>query len=222
MTIPFSVYDFFGYLASGFMLLCVTDYAFDGNWILRESLPPVQLAVYVVLGYILGHVVANVSSYLLEHRFLRGILVSPEETLFDEKPREGGWASIFPVFYKPFPAETRNRVLEKARRAGIDRAGRGLFFHCLPVVMTHEHVLGRLNTFLNLYGFCRNTSMAAMFSVPLLIAGQIAHFQWPKFWWTVGALCLAVGMFYRYLKFFRHYTEEVFRVYAELPRRDEA
>src|SRR3954466_12904060 len=34
--------------------------------------------------------------------------------------------------------------------------------------------------------------------------------------WAGAALVGAVGMFYRYLKFFKHYTTEVFNSYAEL------
>lgn len=34
-------------------------------------------------------------------------------------------------------------------------------------------------------------------------------------WWAALAVIVAIGMFYRYLKFFRLYTTEVFVTYAE-------
>ena len=52
--------------------------------------------------------------------------------LLNEKA-ESGWARVFPVFYQPFPPETRRRVLER-EGPQIKRPGRGLFFHCLPIV----------------------------------------------------------------------------------------
>ena len=33
--------------------------------------------------------------------------------------------------------------------------------------------------------------------------------------WAGVTIVIAIGLFYRYLKFFKHYTEEVFRDYAE-------
>jgi hypothetical protein len=35
-------------------------------------------------------------------------------------------------------------------------------------------------------------------------------------WWAAGAAALAVGVFYRYLKFFRQYSLELYTSYAEL------
>lgn len=218
MKIPFSAYDFFGYLACGFLLLCAADYAFDGGWLLKENIWTVYVVFYTGVAYVVGHIVAHLSSFFLEHKFLRGVLVSPEETLFDEEKRKGLWPCIFPIFYKAFPPETRKRVLEKAKTFDIVKPGRGLFFHCHPIVLRENQVSERLNSFLNLYGFCRNTSMATLLAVPLLVFGMIANgFDEGKMWWIVVAAVVAIGMFYRYLKFFKHYTEEVFRTYAELP-----
>ncbi len=218
MKIPFSIYDFFGYLASGFLILCAADYAFDGEWLLRKELWTVHVVFWTLLSYIIGHIIANISSFLFEYKFLREILISPEETLFDEQKRGGFWPCIFPIFYRPFPMETKRRVLEKAKAAGIERPGRGLFSHCLSIVMGQSHTLERLGTFLNLYGFSRNISMAALLAVPILIAGMIkTGFEANKLYWLIVGFVIFIGMFYRYLKFFKHYTEEVFRAYAEMP-----
>jgi hypothetical protein len=223
VKLPFSVYDFFGYLASGFVLLVAADFAFDGGWLLREKFPPVLALFLVTLAYVTGHIVANISSFVLERKFLRGVLRSPEETMFGHR-RSSRWASIFPGFYDPLPNETQERVLERAKRvAGIERPGRGLFFHCHPIVKREEATLVRLNTFLQLYGFCRNVCMSAFLAVPLLGIGvardAIARHvvATDKLLWIGVAIVAAVGMLYRYLKFFREYTAEVFRTYAETP-----
>jgi hypothetical protein len=36
-----------------------------------------------------------------------------------------------------------------------------------------------------------------------------------KLWWAAGALFAGIMLFYRYLKFYRHYTLEVFTSFAE-------
>lgn len=221
MKIPFSVYDFFAFLATGFLVLCAADYAFDLGWLQKEKLPPGMIVLLTLGAYVLGHLVANLSSYWLEHKFLRGVLKSPEETLFEEA--KGGWVRLFPIFYKPFPAETQKRVFDRAKAAGIHRPGRGLFFHCHSIVKRDQSTADRLSNFLNVYGFCRNMSMASLLSGVMLLYAAIRHMDWKtaaglqtdKLVWAGVALVVAIGLFYRYLKFFKHYTEEVFRDYAE-------
>ena len=223
MKIPFSVYDFFAFLATGFIVLCAVDYAFDLGWLQKKDLPP-GILVFIILGaYILGHLVANLSSYFLEHRFLRGILMSPEHTLFEET--KGFWSRVFPIFYRTFPPETKKRVFARAKTAGISQPGRGLFFHCHSIVKRDKCTADRLRNFLNAYGFCRNASMASIISAAILLYAGLrewdrdldstAGINFDKLTWAAVAIVVAIGLFYRYLKFFKHYTEEVFRDYAE-------
>jgi hypothetical protein len=213
--LPFSVYDFFGYLASSFLLFAAVDHAFDGGRLLGDS-PKFMLGLlWLVVAYIAGHLIAHVSSVLLEQGLVRRVLRSPEETLFQERPCSA-WARLFPGFYRPFPKEIRERVLVKAHeQAGIAGAGRALFFHCHTIAKRDQATLGRLNSFLNLYGFCRNSTLALSVAAAVLIAGALFGGDFGKLWWAAAALVGSVGMFYRYLKFFKLYTEEVFRTYAE-------
>ncbi|AMV19634.1 hypothetical protein [Planctomyces sp. SH-PL14] len=221
VKIPFSVYDFFAFLATGFIVLCAADYAFDLGWLQKDKLPP-GMIVFLTLGaYVLGHIVANLSSYFLEHKFLRGVLKSPEETLFIETV--GGWSYLFPIFYKPFPVETQKKILDRAKAAGLDCPGRGLFFHCHTIVKRDKGTADRLSNFLNVYGFCRNACMASLIAAAMLFVAAVRHLKLKsgavldgdKLVWAGVAVLVAVGLFYRYLKFFKHYTEEVFRDYAE-------
>src|SRR5690349_20651672 len=120
MTIPFSPYDFFGYLANGFLILCAFEYAFFGTCLAEKDWKVGPTVLYLVLAYIIGHIVANVSSYLLEHVVVRRGLRSPEETLFE--PQQKTWRSLFfPIFYQPFPTETQRRVLAVAEKNGFDK-----------------------------------------------------------------------------------------------------
>lgn len=207
--IPFSVYDFFGYLASGFVLIAAADRSLGRGWLLGRSLDLVSGILLVAIAYVLGHVVASLSSFLLEWKVTRERLGPPEATLFGGET--GTWrARLLPGYYRPLPETTRERVLEKAReKAGIGEPNRALFLHCHSLVKREQMVLERLNSFLNLYGFCRNVSAASVLAVPVLLAGG-------AWWWALVAAVVAVAMFQRYLKFFRHYTAEVFVSYAEV------
>jgi hypothetical protein len=220
--IPFSIYDFFGYLAAGFVLILSVDYAFQGGWLLRDNLGTVLSLFWLLAAYVAGHLIAGISSALLEQGLVRSILGSPEETLFHDHSNSR-WRHVFPAFFRPLPKETRHRVLQKAARlAAIDEPGRGLFFHCHPIVKRDQPTLERLNTFLNQYGFCRNLSVASFLAAIVLLVGAL--WSWrsgqdegaPRLYWAGIAIVVAIGMLYRYLKFFRHYTVEVFVTYAEL------
>ncbi len=223
--IPFSIYDFFGYLAAGVLLLAASDYAFDRRWLLRDDLGLVAGVFWTVVAYMTGHIIANIAGDVIERRLVREVLRSPEETLFwDQLPASRyGWRRFFPGHHRPLPAETQARLLAKAdERAGIKEPGRALFFHCHPLVLREQATRDRLDTFLHLYGFCRNTSMALLLVIPVLLAGALAHAvagtpTGDQIWWAIATAPLAmVGMFYRYLKFFREYTIEVLRTCAEV------
>jgi hypothetical protein len=64
--------------------------------------------------------------------------------------------------------------------------------------------------------------VASLLAAVVLVAGAL--WSWhrgrddgaPRLYWASIAIVVAVGMLYRYLKFFRHYTVEVFITYAEL------
>ena len=71
--------------------------------------------------------VAHLSSVILEHYFLRRVLRSPEEHLFSSDSHIF-WAKLFPGNFKPFPQETQDRILNKARQNNAPLAPRPLFF----------------------------------------------------------------------------------------------
>jgi len=221
--IQFNAYDFLGYLASGFLLLITIDYVFNGGNLAKPS-PPIGFAIFwVLLAYILGHLIAHLSSTLLEINFLRGVLGSPEEHLLAEKSNSP-WARIFPENFKPLPKTTQERILARAAKEGVSTASmRSFFFHCHAIAKRDRVTLERLNQFLNQYGFCRNITMVLLLAAVilplaaliLLAQGKYGSIDWQKFVWGAASLVGAYGMFLRYLKFFRHYTLEVFMSYAE-------
>lgn len=220
--IPFSVYDFFGYLASGFVVLSAYDFAFGLGWLTTRSVPPGMALLAVLLAYVTGHAVAHLSSVLIELYFLRGVLKSPEEHLLAQFPPTSRWRFLFPGNYAPLPHETQDRIRRKAKAAGVEPTGRALFFHCHPIVKRDQATLERLNTFLNLYGFCRNLSMGLVISAAILGVGALQRLGGPlpdsvRVRLSLASISLvgAYILLLRYLKFFRHYTLEVFISYAE-------
>jgi hypothetical protein len=220
--LPFTVYDFFGYLSAGFVLLVGLAAAFTGTESWQRTPGATVGLLLVVVAYTAGHVIANVSGYLIEGTLVGKILGTPSTILFqDDKP---SWAKLLPGYYRPLPQEQRERILERAATAGHDRPrqGQGLFYHCFSAAKERESTMARLSTFLNLYGFCRNMALSTLLVALALVVGMLlgtaetGHLVAPG-WWAAGALLASIGLLYRYLKFFRHYSVEVFVSYAEPP-----
>ncbi len=208
--LPFSVYDFFAYLTSGFLLLAAIDFGFFDAEHLKKD-PNITPALLAILGaYIVGHLIANVSAYLLERLLVGKALGRPVTILFaSTQPK---WRRrLFPGYFSSLDPATQRRVLAAAQTAGVDEPGQGLFELCYPAAQVEPVKQARLSTFLNLYGFCRNISAAALLAaLSLVLARLIAEAPAGALHWAAAAGVVAVGMFYRYLKFFRHFSIEVF------------
>ena len=81
--IPFSVYDFFGYLSAGFLTIIALEYAFGSADVLHTEHTVAFGFVIVVVAYMVGHIVAHLSSVILENWIVRKALKSPEHHLLN-------------------------------------------------------------------------------------------------------------------------------------------
>jgi hypothetical protein len=218
--IPFSIYDFFGYLASGAVLLAAFVASFFGDEPFAAS-PTILLGLLlVIVVYSLGQIVANLAGYLIEQRIVRDRLGTPTDILFGVRAPSHNQARLFPGYFRPLSPRVAAQVKD---RAG-DRKGEDLFFHCHACMKSDPVVQGRLDTFLNLYGFCRNTTVAMSIAAFCLALGALSGTAEtgsvaPPAWWLVLGIFAAAGLFYRYLKFYRQYAVELFTSYAETESR---
>ncbi|MFL5899118.1 MAG: hypothetical protein ACJ76D_11780 [Solirubrobacterales bacterium] len=214
--LPFSVYDFFGYLAAGAVVLAAFVASFFGVEPFEASPALIVGFLLVIAVYALGHLVANIAGDLIERRIVRKRLGTPTDILFGRDAPNKRAAHLFPGYFKKLPPGVQAQVKARAK----DRAGDDLFLHCHARMKADTVVLGRLDTFLNLYGFCRNTMMAMLIAAACLLGGimlgtaETGPVAGPG-WWLGLCLVGAVGLFYRYLKFYRQYAFELFTSYAE-------
>jgi hypothetical protein len=219
--IPFSVYDFFGYLAAGAVVIAGVIGAFLGSDLLQQS-PSLPIGLLLLItAYTTGHIVANLAGDLVERRVVRKRLGQPTDILLGTTTLGAVGRRLLPGYASALPPGVQDRIKTLANQRGLSEdRGDALFFHCHAVMKSASAVQGRLETFITMYGFCRNMAVALLLADALLGIGILAHTadtgaQIAPGWWLAILFVGAIGMFYRYLKFYRQYAVELLTSYAE-------
>ncbi len=213
--IPFSSYDFWGYLSAGFLLLFALDHVAGTDLLMRNSWTIVQGIIAVSAAYIVGHLVAGMSSVIFE-RFLTGQLLGyPRNVLFGDAKAWKCVRRLSPSYFQALPTELRKAALDKGQALGVSRPGEALFWLAYQHARAMPAVIARLTDFLNLYGFCRNIALVAFIDATVLAWS----YQWGSgtkedAYWALAALIIGIGMIFRYLKFLRLYAVELFTAFA--------
>ncbi len=215
VQIPFDAYDVFGYLASGLLVIVGMELVFGFPRVIGRELKVVDAALLLLGMYVSGQIVAAPAKTILEDGLVDRVLGRPNVNLFRTRRPSIRWF-LFPGFYKPLPAAIQKRILDRAEREGVKGTGEALFLHVRysPGVLNNEKLLSRLGSFLSKYGWARNLAFT---SLTVGLALLIRSWFWPDPELTkYGLTVIAIGVLlvYRYLKFFRQYSYELFNSYG--------
>jgi hypothetical protein len=211
--LPFDAYDFFGYLASGLVLIVGMQFVLGFPSVVGRDLQPVEYALLILAVYVFGQIIATPSKALLEDIIVTRGLGAPNVNLMRDQAHWAGWI-VFPNFCKPLPPPVRNRIESKIGDPAISGESLFLAIRFNPATLANEPLIKRLESFRDRYGFNRNLSFSCLVvGLALLIKGNIAMDAASlRYGWATMAL--AVLLFYRYLKFYRQYTYELFNTFA--------
>ena len=208
---PFSVYDFFGYISAGFLLISAWMYFVKNQLNFTDDL--MTNFVFIIIAYILGHINAMPSKFFLEDLIVGKVLKKPNINLFNKNRK--CWYRLFPGYYKSLPKKQIDKILTKSKTHQIDEPGESLFIHAFVRVKSIEDANTRLKSFLNLYGFCRNISFSLFLIFILIVVLYTKSNDKNLLIWATLSFFSFIAMFYRYLKFYRLYSFEIFINYAE-------
>ena len=215
--IPFDPYDFFGYLASGLLVVLGMEFAIGFPHVVGQELKPFDIIALVFGMYIAGQIIATPAKAILEDGVVDKLLGRPTENLFRSK-RPWLRRILFPGFYKPLPKTIQHRIVTRVRAENGSTSGEGLFLHVHyhPEIRSDEKIVAKLQAFLNKYGFSRNLAFASLLAGGATLI-RSAVWNDPRiapYGWT--AVIVGVLLFYRYLKFLRQYSYELFNTYSGL------
>lgn len=220
----FSDYDLLAYLACGFTAMALYDTLAGTHLVMGSSWTIGDGLAAIIGAYVLGQVLASPPSLLLERGLVRGLLGRPSEVLLRPRPKTGVRAllanTIMGEYFIPLEGGLAHRV--RAAAGDADAVGEGLFWRAFAAARADVSAAARLESFLRLYGFCRNFAFIAMIGAVAFaataISGAVAHAPYDAvahdWWMAAGAGVIAIGMLQRYLKFHRLYTVEAFVAFA--------
>jgi hypothetical protein len=153
----------------------------------RSTWTFVEGLIAVAAAYVVGHLLAGLSSALLERRFVNKHIGKPSVILMGEVGRHKWLRYLYPEFYEPLPKATINKILAKGRSEGITEPGEALFWLAYDNVRKNRAAERRTGTFINLYGLCRNLSQTAVLVSAMLIVSAQFHGQPGDYWWAAPA-----------------------------------
>ena len=207
---PFTDYDFWAYISSGFVFLFALDHSLQLAIFQRPTWTVVEGLIAVAVAYAVGHLLAGCAAAILERRFVRKYLGRPSLLLLGVREGPKWFQYVNPEFYEPLPKAIIDKILAKARTEGITEPGEALFWLAYDHIRQKKFRHARVSTFLNLYGLCRNLSMTGFRVCAMLILSALYWNRPVDYWWAAASALLGVGMLLRYLKFYRHYVLEVY------------
>ncbi|MGE5193802.1 MAG: hypothetical protein ACM3U2_15000 [Deltaproteobacteria bacterium] len=216
--LPFRTYDIPGALAAGFLVLAACEAGYDGSWLIDQDWNPERITVYGSIALCIGLVVALASRYLIEHKFVLGWLKAPEENLLGGAafgPRD--WRRrLFPAHYAPLEEGTRGRILSAAGGEGPDGPTTPRVRRACAAVQRVRITSNAFSLSLHLYTTYRTLCLGLLLVSAILASGIVWHSavsvwgqaEWRKLGYCLLSLFEAVGMLYRYLRFYRRHAVE--------------
>jgi hypothetical protein len=210
--LPFSAYDFFGYVAPGLILLVGLEWTLGYPHLLHSDLKLFGMAAVTLAVYAGGQMIAGPAKTVLETWLACRWIGRPSNHLLGAEPPK--WAKrVFPAFCEGLPAATQERVRTRARAGGVHDIGEPLFqfvrYHdgCL----SNDRLMKKLDHFVAIYGFARNMSFAFLLVAVALMTKIALGYGAPKDATRAGLLLVGgVLLVYRFLKFYRQYAYEMF------------
>ena len=221
---PFSDYDFFGYLVSGFALVFVVDYVFNsGAIILRDSWTFVQIILAMGIAYFAGQIIAWPASLILEHLLARRILPQPVAVMLsDGTPglfvRVIG-AAVIGRNYSPLPDPVRASLFQRAASenyTSVDKVKADVqlvFEPAFQAARQNSDLSSRIDSFRNQYGLNRNMAFASLVATGIFAWGPSVTAP-TNTALLVVSFVLFCGLLTRFLKFYAAFAAEILKAYA--------
>lgn len=219
---PFTLFDFFSYVACGLTVLCAADYAYPGsNYLMKEKWSAFQGALGLSLAYVCGQLLAIPSSILLEHMIARKLLRPPAVVLLSNRSLKKEKILNFLIgrHYASLPESIRDLVFRnasEATRQTVEMLKENLEAVFVPALLysrQNERISERIELFRIQYVFARNMCAASIISTFFLSYAYLNNEPQAGAWLVIAILAI-FGLFLRFFKFYCCCAADTLRSYA--------
>jgi len=209
---PFDPYDFFGYIATGLLVLFACQLLIGTPTVTGIEHKPFDAVVLLIAAYVVGQVVDTPAKAFIEDLLTRRLLGSPTDNLMATKPPRLR-SLLFPGYYIPLQDNIQDSIRKKATAEGLSEPkGEKLFLHIRfrDYITSNDKLAARLSIFLNRYAFNRTLCFASLAAGIAILVTRPFNASDDVTRYGMFAIALAIALFYRYLKFYRQYSYELF------------
>jgi ABC-type transport system involved in cytochrome bd biosynthesis fused ATPase/permease subunit len=238
VKIPFTLYDFFGYLIPGLTFLSIILFSSDipnaielivqklttansispHYFVLNDILnifkqsPFFVTSLILLTSYICGHIIAVLASLFFERLIVERLLNYPTNNLFYSQKLKHKY--IFPKYRRAYSKE----FIDKFTQIFSDKYGlstqdaNDTFWISFEYIANHcPNAFARSIHFLNLYGFSRNLSMSFLLSCLIILLLSCVYNFPINLLLIILYIIISFALFWNYLKLLRRLNDEVFR-----------
>lgn len=221
LKISFSRYDYFGLILPGLLLIStILFYIPKGFYIalvaMLESYKDLKFVFIFLIGinliffsYLLGTVTSGIGSWLIEGYVIKEKLKYPSYNLFNKT--DSKWFKNYRKTYSTTFIDQFDKVF-KSYYKDIPFEGDDKFIVCFTYVKEKCPITySRLSIFLSIYGLYRNLTICFIIIGAILIVYLILSFNLFIIVLIILSFIFSILCFFRYLKFFRIFSDEIFR-----------
>lgn len=219
---PFTDYEFYAYITAGAILIAAVDYTLGSSALVaRTEWTIVQGIFWTMISYLVGHVVAGLSSFFMEQLLLKKLFTNPLQIILGLKQSrwfELPFQYLFAREFSPLPQSVSTKIRLKLDASIVNDQSaledpEAIFQTAFSVARYSKDSEFRLNQFMNLYGLCRNVAFVSLIAAVLLWTRTYQSPNPKDALLAWGAFVLGLGMFGRFIKFYSAYTREVLRAF---------
>jgi hypothetical protein len=219
-------FDVFAYLMVGITAIAMYDLYIGTGLFFRNEWTVSVGTVFVIAAYVLGHVISTASTLAIELPVIDGWAKRPEFNLLvtqdaAEKAHTQTARVLLGPYFDPLDDTTQAKIKERPYKSIGE-----LFWQAYDIAKRDEHAFERINTFHQLYIFCRNMMFVFLLAaIAVKVRGNrrrtavseiegLPPWLGNPHWQAVVLLVVSFVLFTRYLYFFRAHSIEILTSYA--------
>jgi hypothetical protein len=213
--LPFTFFEFLAILLPGFLFVVFQMHYLQVDLAIPSS-EVIGVSFLVGVAYITGQILNELSLWIFENLLVKKVIGTPVDFLL--KKREAGWAQklLFPRYSVPLDDNLIKKLKIKAGEAVWKNITPWIYETLWIEARSDDSLSSRLKDWSRLFSFSRTLAFTNLIVTFQMIFELILIDSSKPYAFLVLILSPFVGwiMFYKYLRFYRNFSQELCSWYA--------